>query len=586
MYGVVHDNGLIDIRPHDKELLSISSHYECDPSGRKTRAMHCGFIDVTYTPMSLEAGRTRSLVHGSRYLIMTDAVLNKALNLATIAARTTIDLSCGFEVDEAIMHSNPGMWIFHCCGVIKLVSAEGVAQMIRAYVTMKGHDSPSMRVFSEHRLVSLAVTPGCIMKPVLNDLTTASSHTVAECNWIDSLHRHKPSTYTGANLPITILSLQSFRTFSRMVPYLAFNQPPRPIMASNMAVQAMCQPKVSAATTRLSDAGLLASHCWYFTRTLHYNYEDAIIAIAKLNDMGLLAHEGFVYHPMMDYSDSPATGQPVPESVTWWRPYDESIPIRQAFTVNSRRAVVAQLNGAGIRVGDKLATHHGQKFTISRILPDNEMPKCVCATTGALFTPHVIVASSSVHNRVTPGQLYESWMGMSAVHRHDFNPIDRWHCTTPLMVGKNRWSTQCVSADYGIAHFWQLYHLVRDKQQYMSGVPSSSSAIRGRLRESGVQVGEMDIHAMLSLGLIQCLGELSASADVVVVQKVTEVITRMMTVKTDIQMTVYRLNGDIERLSQLKVPGATPLQGATMDDLDVQNIIRKNCTVATSWRYY
>ncbi|RKO92237.1 hypothetical protein BDK51DRAFT_8433, partial [Blyttiomyces helicus] len=183
--------------------------------------------------------------------------------------------------------------------------------------------------------------------------------------------------------------------FSLMVPCLAFNQPPRPIMASNMAVQAMCQPKVSAATTVKPKhtsqpvVRTLLMHSFITTATetirhtiagfpllvlyanMDYNYEDAIIVNAKLNDMAVFAHEGF-------------------------------------------------LNGAGLRVGDKLETHHGQKFTISSILPDDEMPKCVCATTEALFTPHFIVASSSVHYRVTPGQLYESWMGMSGVRRRDF----------------------------------------------------------------------------------------------------------------------------------------------------------------------
>ncbi|KAJ3083784.1 hypothetical protein HDU99_006287 [Rhizoclosmatium hyalinum] len=474
---------------------------------------------------------------------------------------------------------------------------------------LRGHDSPTMHIFRGDKMISLSVSSGCLMKPLLSSHDLYGANEYPDVQWIDSLHLHDPRTYPGELSEELVRDLQSqcLRTFTATVPFATYNQPPRCIMASNMAVQAICLPRVSGSTTirplnhsqpvvvtpmlaKILDENksanspflpgfpLMTVYC-----NLPDNYEDAIIISSELNERGIFSHEGFVYHPIDRKTKVPELGKKITDEYTWFRPCDEAIAISYAHTASNDRALLAELRGPNLRVGDKLATWHGQKFTISRIIPRKDMPWCRCNVTKKEFQPHVIMARSSVDNRVTPGQIWESWLAMSTVNDHkydilkpgvrivvadDLDPrtITNWTCELPLKGVFESGIAPTVTVAYGIAHYWQLYHLVRDKQQYMSEIPSSTSTVKGRLRGSGVRVGEMETHAMVSLGLVHCLSELTKSSDVVIVQickscrrlvvlcdcpissssplQSTEIAVRMIVVKADIQMAIYRINGD------------------------------------------
>ncbi|KAJ1506565.1 hypothetical protein HMI56_000546 [Coelomomyces lativittatus] len=166
------------------------------------------------------------------------------------------------------------------------------------------------------------------------------------------------------------------------------------------------------------------------------------------------------------------------------------------------------------------------------------MPLCRDIRTGKKFRPHVIVASSSVMNRCTIGQTLEAWKGMETVGRTDFSPLERlpysvvdidtkfpyegevYQCNFTDISGVDFLRTPPSSnkrglliADYGICQFWHLCHLVRDKQHFMSYPPKGISSIRGRLQGSSVRLGEMEIHALLSKGMISCTQELLDNSD-------------------------------------------------------------------------
>ena len=68
---------------------------------------------------------------------------------------------------------------------------------------------------------------------------------------------------------------------------------------------------------------------------------------------------------------------------------------------NKTSYVLAYMQNCKLRVGDKLATQHGQKFTISQILDDNEMPTCYDEQTGASlqtsYHSRVVICAQSWH---------------------------------------------------------------------------------------------------------------------------------------------------------------------------------------------
>ncbi|KAI8610673.1 hypothetical protein BC830DRAFT_723025 [Chytriomyces sp. MP71] len=164
-----------------------------------------------------------------------------------------------------------------------------------------------------------------------------------------------------------------------------------------------------------ADAGMPAMPLLTVYCNLPYNYEDAINLSQELNDREIFSHGGFVYHPIDCKTKVPELGKVIGSEYTWFRPCNEAVAIGYAHTASNGRALLAELYEPKLRIGDKLATWHGQKITKSQILPQDQMPLCKCRVTGRQFRPHVIMARSSVDNRTTPGQLWESWLAMSAV---------------------------------------------------------------------------------------------------------------------------------------------------------------------------
>ena len=80
---------------------------------------------------------------------------------------------------------------------------------------------------------------------------------------------------------------------------------------------------------------------------------------------------------------------------------------------------------SSVRPGDKFATWHGQKQTVSKIVDAEDMPLCRDTRTGKEFRPQVIMAATTVHNRGTPGQIYEARAGTRYIDVTSKQPIAR-----------------------------------------------------------------------------------------------------------------------------------------------------------------
>jgi hypothetical protein len=614
IYGILHDNSAIDMRPYEEGTTDDRLY---DPSLRKTEEGWMGFIDCTYTPASTEAGKIRSLVHRVRYRLMTREVMKKASALLDIISME----GCHRPPDEGNTIT-AGRWIFHFNSLVIDISERTARNVIRVWLDQLGHDTPSLHVFPAKKVLSMSVTSGCLVRPIFVEDTTGYDD--SQLKWVDSLifgSQEMMSEY-GYKVPSRKNPLEYTRTFMHLVPYAFFDQPPRPLLAGSMSTQAICRPRLTLFSTIVPEHSvdpivrtpLMDVLCKSLDTTPHLNvpgfplltlyanmkdnYEDSIIVSSEVNRLKVFSHRSIVYHPVPYQVPFPRTGAMLNNQVSWWRPYDEGRVIAHGVSKTKMRYVVCEMKCDDLRVGDKVATQHGQKFTISSIRDPEDMPLCVDTNTEREFRPHVVMASSSVHNRVTPGQIYESWAAMEAVGSYTFDPKEQQNpyitgrlgldksvlpqrvCTfrigddeNPVYSARSVNPLEPVRADYGVAHFWLLGHLAREKQHFLSSVPRSVGIPKGRLKGSSVRFGEMEIMAMLANGLPRTLSELLDSYDMSIVDicskclrlsllcdcptndvPTTQVCVRQAAVKVDICRAIYTFHSsnssDIEDSQQ------------------------------------
>lgn len=60
--------------------------------------------------------------------------------------------------------------------------------------------------------------------------------------------------------------------------------------------------------------------------------------------------------------------------------------MRYGFT--KERYVIAKMESYSVRVGDKIATQHGQKQSVSRVVNHRDMPTCIDTRSQKRFKPH------------------------------------------------------------------------------------------------------------------------------------------------------------------------------------------------------
>ncbi|KAJ2993334.1 hypothetical protein HDV02_002482 [Globomyces sp. JEL0801] len=539
MYSVIHNNSLIDCRCYEERDNESKSYDERNHNLRHMRADWYGFIDPVYTPLSLEAGKIRSLVNGCMYRVLNTELIAKCSSVLSM-------------LEARISGHGSGIMV-HFHGATLMVEESCLVELGHMLRQMKGYQVPSVHYFSKSKLLSISISSGCIMKPLCNSINDMiqGPNTL---HWCDSLHYRSPDIdirrVQYIHTPINML----LRLTVSMFPFSLYDEPPRPTLASNMAVQAICIPFSSTASTIrpkslclpilrtpcleaiiqanvLYSKGIPGVPLLVVYANMDYNYEDAVVIHERVNKNKWFAHEGFLYHPLPQDVESPLTNSTTNNTKdTWWRPYDQGKTILSTFTKTKSRTVLSYLESDRLHVGDKLATMHGQKFTVSKILTEDEMIKCRCNKTGEIFTPDIIIASSSIHNRGTLGQLYESWLSINIVGTTNFDRISIGSKinkvvdydydvktiiprTCQIISDHSQKLQPSITADYGISQIWQLYHLVRDKQHYMSNPIRGIGEVRGRLRGSSVRIGEMEMHAMMSAGLINCLNEIITSGD-------------------------------------------------------------------------
>lgn len=203
------------------------------------------------------------------------------------------------------------------------------------------------------------------------------------------------------------------------------------------------------------------------------------------------------------------------------------------------RVRVALLQKRNIQVGDKMAGRHGNKGVISKILPWQDMP----------YLPNgnpidIVLNPLGVPSRMNVGQILESLLGLAGKYLNESYKIELFdekygaEASRSLVYSKlyeasvktaNPWLfepehpgkmkifdgrtgesfNQPVTVGY--AHMLKLVHMVDDKIHARATGPYSAvtqQPVRGRARNGGQRLGEMEVWALQAYGAAYTLQEL------------------------------------------------------------------------------
>ena len=192
---------------------------------------------------------------------------------------------------------------------------------------------------------------------------------------------------------------------------------------------------------------------------------------------------------------------------------------------NENRTVKIRIRDMRIpELGDKLASRHGQKGTIGRIMPQEAMP----FSKDGIY-PDIIINPHAFPSRMTIGHLIECILGKTATLeccRYDGTPFDNgdFESVSDLLESKykmHRYGEEILyngitgeqiptSIFFGPTFYFRLKHMVADKINYRrrgANVNLTRQPARGRDIDGGLRIGEMEVNAILGNGMSSFLKE-------------------------------------------------------------------------------
>jgi DNA-directed RNA polymerase subunit beta len=203
------------------------------------------------------------------------------------------------------------------------------------------------------------------------------------------------------------------------------------------------------------------------------------------------------------------------------------------------RVRVALLQRRKIQVGDKMAGRHGNKGIISKILPEYDMPYL---PDGSAID--IVLNPLGVPSRMNVGQILECLLGLAGRYLKESYTIDLFDERSGSEASRTLVYSKLLEASIKTKNFWlfephhpgkiklfdgrtgesfdqaitvgcaymlKLVHLVDDKLHARATGPYSAitqQPVRGRSRNGGQRVGEMEVWALQAYGAAYILQEL------------------------------------------------------------------------------
>jgi DNA-directed RNA polymerase II subunit RPB2 len=194
-----------------------------------------------------------------------------------------------------------------------------------------------------------------------------------------------------------------------------------------------------------------------------------------------------------------------------------------SHTRDTKRVAVTVRTYRKPQIGDKFCSRHGQKGTISRVAPADELPRGLDGT-----VPDIIMNPHAFPSRMTAGNILEAGLGMVAAmtgQRRDgttfFGPKMDEVSDELFAVKLERRCEQRVinpktgelmnaSLFIGQVYYQVLKHIVEEKVHARQRGPVTQSTrqpLEGRSRDGGLRYGEMEKDATIAHGAAQITAE-------------------------------------------------------------------------------
>ena len=522
LIGTLQNNQLIDLAQED-----IENTINKDLRYRDLEIP--GFLCSGHTAHSTEAGRVRRVCDKVSVRVLNGTVLDKLYRACEVSNK---------------YNSERKNWVLFCMGKIVYCTTRCLLILRNFLVSSSSNNiqTPTLHINLEMHTAIISISSGVLLRRDLNNLVVSSTSLSSDI-WEDN--RYTPL------FPL-MDSNEGFRfyfsSFYQLIPYIAFDRPPRTLISSVQSVQAVTLPYGAGTSsvapnhaskplvsTPLIEELLNSTKCGLPDRIPG---EDLIVCFANFNDTnedsimmsessanrGLFSYLAYSVHVIATTEKVPEIGKYAHiKDNRWWKTYSKrciEIPgemklsnrnkkmtpllaggdgrgkIVSASTTQSGQLSVKILRYSVPASGDKLASGHGQKGVI-KLIPEVDMPWGIDEN-GETIKFDIIISVASIVNRLTVGQYYEMVSGADAVRegrRIIVSPIDSHnnHKETVLYDGITGTLLERTSengdiplmAAWGISRVWQMTQLTWDKQHYVHNTAGQSSTVTPVGRTAG-----------------------------------------------------------------------------------------------------
>ncbi len=531
--GLMHDNSTIS--------LGVAVGNENDPNieERIPKKEHSGFLDACYTPSSKAAGKVRTLAFSVQKRVRTIRSIRMACEILSVLRQPT-----------GMM---PREWVVRCEGICTTVTEKAVVMMVDKWKRMSEINMPVLHVFRSKKVIVISIAQGVLIRPVrwkvVKSRSRGSYEVEYEGPYVDTTAVYGSDTMAVAKLffpkPKTEPE-QFFSTIALTIPFAAWTADPRLNLGVQMIRQGLSTTPVKGDATMVAMgenkplvttpfAQMLTQRSTteipivipgknvvtaFINRTL--NTEDACTVSKELAESGFFSWSGYIDYPLPRSDEHFRVGMVVKDQY-WWAPGIEGTVVDIRMSKVGDPIAVVYVASKELRVGDKLGTAHGIKFTVGEIIPYTEMPSIIEESTGKEFKPNLLISTKNL-TRGLGGQLREMVAATSMFESIEaFRTKEMVKTKHPMVVsfedqkkvearlpngyvvvnGKRlsikdtNGSTREIKATYGIMRVMQLRHMSSLKHHYPSTTFNSITVPRGRYRLGTPRLSEGELMAII-----------------------------------------------------------------------------------------
>lgn len=435
---------------HNCQVVDLAQELDNDPADIPLREADLngfyGFICLGHTAHSLEAGRVARVASKVYTRIFGQTTLDRLVKALQLANRKN---STGKE------------YILYCLGKMVICSLHSlitIRNFLASTASIDGQTA-TLEINTDFHVALLSISSGVLLRRDANRMIV-SSNSILSSAWPDG---KKIPEYPDPASPEGFEFYYS--TYFQLIPFICYDRPPRPLIASVQHIQATATPygagTSSVAPTHTSKPLVSTPYLESILNDRsagipdHAPGEDLMVLVANFNDTyedsiifskagaarGLFNHMAYSANVVNSNEKIPDVGQKTHiKNNRWWKTYSASYlddsKIKQAEMENDNGTLVmAEVDGRGKVVaksvtasgqvsvkmlrhtasvnGDKGATGHGQKGVL-KLWDEQDMPYGIDEN-GEVLRFDMIISMSSIANRLTEGQYYEMIAGARAV---------------------------------------------------------------------------------------------------------------------------------------------------------------------------